>query len=228
MQSFLLYWLIPRIGKIFIWFIGRTLKWQPADISRMVSFQKQYGNVIYAFWHNRLILMPYLYNVSLHDSNLAVMVSQSRDGQIIAGILERFGFKAIRGSTTRGGKAALREMVKVLKSGFNGAFTPDGPRGPRYEVSPGVVVLSHLTGLPIIPACVDFSRKKVIPSWDKMIIPLPFSRAVFRVGDAIEVGMDANPNTLQEKVLEVKRALDQLADRCALDLVPKCYQGPKP
>lgn len=220
MQSFLWYWLIPRLGMFLIWFIGKTLRWDYSDIPRMIQLRQEYGRILYAFWHNRLVLMPYIEITAHKDRRLAVMVSMSRDGQIIAGIIEHFGFKVIRGSTTRGGKAALREMVKALKDDFDGAFTPDGPRGPRCEVQPGVVVLSRLTGLPIVPICIDFSHKLVLRSWDRMIIPLPFSHAVYRVGEPIVVDADANPNVLQEKVLEIKAALDGLTNRCALDLVP--------
>ena len=83
-------------------------------------------------------------------------------------------------------------------------------------------MLSHLTGLPIVPTCWDASRKLVLNSWDKLMIPLPFSKAVFVFGEPIEVGADANHNVLQEKVLEVKTALNRLSDRCALELPAKC------
>ena len=218
MRSFFYRWLLPRLGELLIRGIGSTLRWRHCEIPKMEELSARHTNVIYAFWHNRLVLMPHFYVLGRRRRSLAVMVSQSRDGQIISDIIERFGFKAVRGSTTRGGKAALREMVKVLKSGFDAAFTPDGPRGPRYEVSPGVVVLSHLTGLLIVPACFDASHKITLNSWDKMIIPLPFSRAIFRLGDPITVGRDINPNVLEEKILEVKTALTRLSDQCALEL----------
>ncbi len=219
-RSFVFRWLIPRIGQMLIWCIARTLRWRLLDLHHFDAAEQPNKNVIFAFWHNRLVMMPYLHRrLYKKTRRIAVLVSQSRDGQIIADIIERFGFKAVRGSTTRGGKAALREMIRTLKSGLDAGFTPDGPRGPRYEAGPGVVVLSHLTGLPIIPICWDVSHKLQMKSWDRLIIPLPFSRAVFVFGEPIEVGRDANPNMLQEKVLEVKTALLRLTDRCALELV---------
>ncbi len=221
MESFFLRRVAPWLGAWLIRLLGLTLRFRALDKQRLREAPALYKNVIYAFWHNRLILMPHLYKTAYGDDKLAVMVSQSKDGQIIADIIERFGFLPVRGSTTRGGKAALREMIRVLKAGWRGGFTPDGPRGPRYEAGPGVVVLAHLTGLPIVPVCWDVSKKIVFSSWDKMILPLPLARAVFRYGEPIEVSKDASPNVLQEKVLEVKKALNRLSDLCELELTSK-------
>ncbi len=222
MRNRLLRWFVASLGKCIIQAIGMTLRWHYTDVPKFRAMLQREPRYIYAFWHNRLIMMPYIYRQTLkRGGKLAVMVSQSRDGQIIADIIDRYDFRPVRGSTTRGGKAALREMIRALRSDYDCAFTPDGPRGPRYEVGPGVVALAQLSGLAIIPVCFDAVPKWTLKSWDRMIIPKPFARAVYRLGDPIEVGADANANELQEKILEVKTALIRLSDQCALELTAR-------
>ncbi len=129
--------------------------------------------VIYAFWHNQqsFLLFPYR-----KKGKISVLVSMSSDGEYIARSLPKFNMKATRGSSTRGGFSALRGLIEDAKKGYNPALTPDGPRGPIYEASPGIIYLARKTHLPIIPAAVDCSHKFHVNSWDKFQIPLPFGR----------------------------------------------------
>lgn len=130
--------------------------------------------VIYAFWHNQqsFLLFPYR-----KKGKISVLVSMSSDGEYIARSLPKFNMKATRGSSTRGGFAALRGLIEDAKKGYNPALTPDGPRGPIYQASPGIIYLARKTKLPIIPAAVDCSHKFHVNSWDKFQIPLPFGRS---------------------------------------------------
>lgn len=129
--------------------------------------------VIYAFWHNQqsFLLFPYRTN-----GKISVLVSMSSDGEYIARSLPKFNMKATRGSSTRGGFAALRGLIEDAKKGYNPALTPDGPRGPIYKASQGIIYLARKTDLPIIPVAVDCSHKFHVNSWDKFQVPLPFGR----------------------------------------------------
>lgn len=129
--------------------------------------------VIYAFWHNQqsFLLFPYR-----KRGKISVLVSMSSDGEYIARSLPKFKMKATRGSTSKGGFSALRGLIEDAKKGYNLALTPDGPRGPIYKATPGIIYLARKTHLPIIPGAVDCSHKFHVNSWDKFQIPLPFGR----------------------------------------------------
>jgi len=130
------------------------------------------------------------------------MISRHRDGEFIARAVKLFGIDSVRGSTTRGGAAALRGMVRFFESGAHLAITPDGPQGPRHVVQRGVIELARLTAAPIIPVAYSASRKKIFNSWDHFILPLPFCKVIYVYGEAIFI-----PRNLSEKELEEKRLL---------------------
>lgn len=132
------------------------------------------------------------------------MISQHRDGEFIARAIKLFGFDSIRGSTTRGGLAALRSMVRFFETGANLAITPDGPQGPKEVVQMGVLELARLTSAPIVPVTYSVSRKKIFNSWDRFILPLPFCRLAYVWGEPIFV-----PRELSQEDLEGKRVLLQ-------------------
>jgi len=147
-------------------------------------------------WHSRMFPVCYTHK----GYNGAVMVSQSEDGEIIAQIIHRQGHEPIRGSSTRGGKKALHQIVEALKSGNRPALLiPDGPQGPRCKVQHGIIRLAQLTGYPIISVTGSFSNMKVLNSWDRFIIPRPFSRCLLLYGNPIYVPADADP-VLQEEI----------------------------
>ena len=149
------------------------------------------GQAIYCVWHNRLALcipMYERYAKKLAQSpGLATMASASKDGAFLCAILELLRVQPVRGSSSRRGPQALRELVSWAERGYDLAITPDGPRGPRYVIQDGVMALAQLTGLPIIPASYHLTRKVVVKSWDRFQIPLPFSRCEVRVAPVIRV-----------------------------------------
>jgi len=151
---------------------------------------------IYVVWHNRLALCLEIYRAYVaqrrQGPGLAAMVSASRDGGFLAGILELYGVQPVRGSTSRRGPQALLELTSWAERGYDLAITPDGPRGPRYVVQPGVIALAQLTGLPIVPASYALSRKLRLNSWDGFLVPLPFARWEIVVGPAIRVPREAS------------------------------------
>jgi lysophospholipid acyltransferase (LPLAT)-like uncharacterized protein len=147
--------------------------------------------MIFAIWHNRLALSAILYQRYVRkfapDRRMAAMVSASRDGGFLAQILEAFGIVPIRGSSSRRGGQALIEMTSCAERGHDLAITPDGPRGPRYEVQDGVIATAHITGLPIVPVSYHLNWKIRLKSWDGFQIPLPFARCDVSFGKALAV-----------------------------------------
>ncbi len=148
-------WLIPPLGYVAIRALGRTLRIRTLHADRVNAFWKADRHVIVAFWHGRQLMLPLCYG----GSRLYILISAHRDGELIHRIVRRFGFDTIRGSSTRGGMRALRQLARLGRSGADLAVTPDGPRGPRYVAQAGVVELAKLTGLPILPLTVAASKK---------------------------------------------------------------------
>lgn len=146
---------VPPVGYAVIRALGATLRIRTLHADRVKAFWEAGRPVIIAFWHGRQIMMPLCYA----GSRLSIMISEHRDGELIHRIVRRFGFDTVRGSTTRGGARALRQMARLGRSGADLAVTPDGPRGPRCVAQAGVVELAKLTGLPIIPLTFSASKK---------------------------------------------------------------------
>ncbi len=143
--------------------------------------------IIFAFWHGRLLMMPFAYP----GKPVAILISQHRDGEYISRIATIFGARVIRGSATRGGIRAFKQMIRAFKEGLNLAITPDGPKGPRAQVKSGVIELAKLTGSPIVPVSFSAGRRRFLRSWDAFLLPLPFCRAVYIWGEPIYVDRTA-------------------------------------
>lgn len=149
---------------------------------------------IVAFWHERLPLMPALWQLAGRSGPRAhVLVSRHSDGRLIGELIRRFGLDIVHGSTGRGGEdrggaAALRALSRVLGAGDHVAITPDGPRGPRRQAAAGVAQLAAVSGVPILPCAAQTSRRRILGTWDRMVLPLPFARGVIVCGPLIRVG----------------------------------------
>ncbi len=163
---------------------------------------------IYAFWHNRIFTATYFWR----KRNIVVMTSQSFDGEYIARFIQRFGYGAARGSTTRGGTGALIEMVRLVRAGKPAAFTVDGPKGPANIAQPGAILLAKKTGSPLLPFSINLEKFYTAPSWDKLQIPLPFTRAVVRIHAPIYVNAGANDKSLAAKRDELQTALEIVSE----------------
>jgi lysophospholipid acyltransferase (LPLAT)-like uncharacterized protein len=139
---------------------------------------------IYAIWHSRILLPAFWHR----DVNASVLVSNSADGEIIAQMLKSYGHQTIRGSTgKRGMRSLMRQVADMLKHNRPGVVTPDGPQGPRHRAHPGIILLSQKTGFPIIPLAYSARKRKVINSWDRFVLPLPWSRCTMVYGNPISV-----------------------------------------
>ncbi|MEW5807034.1 MAG: lysophospholipid acyltransferase family protein [Acidobacteriota bacterium] len=176
------------------------------EVIRLLS--REGKNYIMAFWHGRLFMMPYSYP----GKRITILISRHRDGEYIARTMRLFGFDSTRGSTTEGGPQALKEVLRRGKQGYDIAFTPDGPRGPGQKAQPGVIQAAKLSGFPIIPVSFSASRKKVFQTWDKFLLPLPFSKGVFLYGDPIHVSRDADDRMMEEKRIELETSLKRITE----------------
>lgn len=157
---------------------------------------------IYAFWHQRQVYFTW----SHRGVEAAVLVSKSKDGEMIARTMELSRIDAVRGSSSRGGAAAAREMVDILRSGRDVGITPDGPKGPAREVKEGAVRVAQLSGAPIVPIANALSRRiEVAKAWDRFQVPLPFGRAVVIYGEPVRV---REGDDLAAKAAELKAAMD--------------------
>ncbi len=159
------------------------------------------GRVIFAIWHNRLALCLPAYSRAIGHApgrRMAALVSASRDGGILAHVLHLSDVLPIRGSTSRRGPQALRELVTAARSQHDLALTPDGPRGPRYQAQEGAILAAQFTGLPIIPASWAPAWKFNLRSWDAFQVPLPFSTCLFRMGEPIHVPRGTTPEQREQ------------------------------
>lgn len=166
---------------------------------------------IFAFWHSRGLASTFMYRYR----GIRVLVSPSRDGEWLTQVVGRLGFGVIRGSTRQGPVGAVRQMVEVLQMGSDIAITPDGPLGPPQQVQPGVVYVAKQSGCPIIPFSFDCHSKWVLKSWDRFIVPKPFSRGVFTWGEPLYVKSDASESETEGLRGELESRLNALTDQAS-------------
>lgn len=162
------------------------------------------GRFIYIFWHENILMPAYHYG----RPEISVLISNHSDGEMIAQACKHLGFSLVRGSSTRGGIEAIRNMVKLSKNGHI-AITPDGPKGPRGVIQPGVIYLAAKSGLPIIPMGFAFSSVKRANSWDKFVIPNAFSKVVMVTTPEVLIPADADKDNLQEHLTHVQNEIDR-------------------
>ncbi len=177
--------------------------------------QREKTPVIFCIWHNRLALSLIMYRDYMRrrqqTPRLAAMVSASKDGAVLARILELFGAQPVRGSSSRRGPQALLELTTWAERGYDLAITPDGPRGPCGVVQDGIISLAQVTGLPIVAASYQLNWKIRPNSWDRFQIPLPLSRAVIKVSEPMEVPREASENDREVIRRELEASLNSLA-----------------
>ncbi|HEY0306130.1 MAG TPA: lysophospholipid acyltransferase family protein, partial [Longimicrobiales bacterium] len=169
---------------------------------------------IYTLWHGRLLPLTYYHR----RQNIATLISQSSDGEYIARVVERWGYTAIRGSSSRGGSGALREMVKLARAGRSMAITPDGPRGPRQQLKPGVLTLAQLTSQPMIPMSASATRAWWVDArWDLFLVPKPFATVYVRYAEPVYVPRDADEHTIARIGEQVQATLVRLTEETDAD-----------
>ncbi len=189
--------------------VGRTVKFEIEGWENWEAASGEGQIPIYTFWHDRVFLATYFWQ----RRAIVVMTSRSFDGEYIARFIQRFGYGAARGSSSRGATGAVVEMVRLMRAGCPTAFTIDGPRGPRYVAKMGAVLLAKKTGHPILPFTVAAEKFREVNSWDRSQIPKLFSRATVFIARKIEVPADADEVMLNRKRDELQASLDDLDRR---------------
>jgi lysophospholipid acyltransferase (LPLAT)-like uncharacterized protein len=199
-----------RLGALLVWVlisaVAKTVRFHIRDPHGFFE-RKDTGQSIFCFWHNRLALCVELYfkfrRQQFTTPGVAGLVSASKDGAFLSAIFKHFGVQPVRGSSSRRGAQALRELTTWSERGYDLAITPDGPRGPRYRVADGVAGLAQITGLPVVPMSYHLHWKISLKSWDAFQIPLPFSRCDVIIGKTFYVsteGGDAEREQLRRQL----------------------------
>lgn len=204
---------------VYLRLVHVTSRWQRIGFETPQGLRDRGQGFIAAFWHNRMLLMPYCWDSA---APFHMLISAHPDGKFIADTVAHFGIDTIAGSTSKGGSQALRQLVKMLRQGGAVGITPDGPRGPRMRASDGIVGLARMAGVPVVPTTFAVSRRRVLPSWDRFILPLPFSRGIMIWGAPIHVPRNADPATLERLRAEIE---DAMTAQCA-DVDQRCGQPP--
>jgi hypothetical protein len=211
---------LPTMQAVLSWLLGtylivtlRTTRWELHGEIHLAPFARG-GVVIAAFWHERLGLMPMLWVKAraMHPGDaisIHMLVSHHRDGTMIGSILHRFGVHILRGSSSGGGVTSMRKAITLLKNGRQVSITPDGPRGPRRVAAAGVAQIAALSGAPVLPCSAQISRRHVLRSWDRMVLPLPFGRGVLVCEPAVLVPR----NNWESSLPIISDAMTAAADR---------------
>lgn len=195
------------LGAQYIRLVAVTGRWQVVGGEVPAAYWDQGRPFVLAFWHGRILMMPYCWR---RAQPIHMLISQHRDGQIIARTVGHFGIATVAGSSSKGGSAALRAMLKALKGGECVGITPDGPRGPRMRASEGIVQVARISGAPVIPCTFSARRRRVLGSWDRFVVAWPFSRGVFVWGQPIAVPAKATAEQQDALRREVEAALNAI------------------
>lgn len=204
-----------------IWFTGTTSRYVRINWHVLEHFYRERKPFLLAIWHNNVFTGMHF----MHGHPYHIMISRSRDGDDITWVSERFGYTGLRGSPAAGASAVLREALRTLAKGGAVTVTPDGPRGPRYVVKPGLIALARKTGVPIVPICGSAARRWEAHNWDRMKLAKPFARHVVLVGDPIWLDpKEADESTQRLRVQALMRQMVRRAE--ALSGAAQRYADP--
>jgi len=199
-----------------------TLTVERIHFDRYLDLKARSVPILFALWHGRMFL-----SIQAHrNEGIVTMASRSKDGEIIAGWLESNGYSVVRGSSTRGGSQALREMVRLVRSGRSAALTVDGPTGPPRQVQPGIVQLARLTGGWILPITSSSARPRFLASWDRYLLPAPFSKNVVLYGAPFPVPRDADEAGVAARISAAIDEATEEADRRTRITPPDVWTKP--
>jgi lysophospholipid acyltransferase (LPLAT)-like uncharacterized protein len=199
---------VPPLAHAWLRVLGGTMRIRMEGREAFDSVRAR-GRYILAFWHARFPMMPWAYP----DGRIVVLVSRHRDAEVLVRTLRGFGLTFARGSTTEGGAAGLRAVLRCVEDGYDVGVAPDGPRGPRRRVQPGVVLVARLSGLPIIPVGFSATPARRLRSWDRTVLPRPFARGVFVYGQPLTVPRRADARAQEEARLALEEEMDRVTDR---------------
>ena len=198
------YWLLQ------VW--ARTLRYEVEDRAGVIGAPPN-ERYIGALWHNRLLLLPFVIRRYLPQRRGAALISASRDGALLADLVERFGFDVVRGSSSRKGASAIRQLAEVIAVGRDVVITPDGPRGPAYELGQGIIYLAQQSGAEVVPINFEYSSCWRVSSWDRFIVPKPFSKVRVIFGPPHRVVSTVGGEEFERERLRLQEAMMQLVER---------------
>ncbi|MBN2061287.1 MAG: lysophospholipid acyltransferase family protein [Deltaproteobacteria bacterium] len=187
----------------------RVIRYEGEDREK-TALERSGGNAIYISWHQRI---PYLSHL-VGSRDITVMVSQSRDGEYAARLIKWMGIGSVRGSSTRGGKEALVNIIQRLKNGGSAGMLADGPLGPARVAKMGTIIMAHRTGIPVIPVVWSADRRWILNSWDRFLIPKPFARIAVYIGEPLWIPEEAENNELENYRKLIESRLNQAVKLC--------------
>ncbi len=203
------YYLVGVLGSLIVRLLFSTISIKEIPDGYSQDLERQGKHAIYAFWHAHMLLPAYVGR----QRNVKVLISQHRDGEYIAQVVQRLGYGVARGSTTRGGARALLQMIKKIKEeSISLAITPDGPKGPIFVAQSGAILLGQKTQYPIIPVMIHLGRYWELPSWDKFCIPKPFSKVKIFYGEPIMIPPKLEKTMVEEYRLSLENSLIKLGN----------------
>jgi lysophospholipid acyltransferase (LPLAT)-like uncharacterized protein len=206
----------PALAAAAVRVLGSTLRLTVIGLEALLPTWRERRPVIYALWHGRLLMVPWVgarFASARGPRRIRVLASRSRDGELMARFVRRFGLEAVRGSSSRGGAAAVRQLAAALRAGDDVVLAPDGPRGPRQRVQPGLAALAALTGAPVVPLAFAARPARRLHTWDAFLIPAPFARCALVVGEAVCVRRDEDREAATGRLERALERTTAAADR---------------
>jgi hypothetical protein len=200
--------LAPPLAFRYVQLLHATMHCEYRNRGVLERSRAAWGHYILAFWHSRFLMMPYSYP----DRRLVVLLSRHRDARMLARVLRRFRLDVAFGSSSRGGAAVLREIVRRVEKGFDVGLAPDGPKGPRRRAKPGVLAIARLTGLPIIPTAFSAHPARRLRSWDRTLVPKLGAKALYQYGEPLTVPRNIDPVDQERIRRHLEAELDRLTD----------------
>ena len=199
--------LLPTAGLFLVKAIASTYRWRLIDQEHETRVLAQYGSAVYASWHQR-----FFPGITLFAGRkpIAIMISQSRDGELIAKVTRRLGWHPVRGSSSRGGIEALAQLKALALQGYKIGHIVDGPRGPFAKIKPGLLNIAQFTGIPVVPVCISPQHTWTFNSWDRFMVPKPFSRIAIRFGAPVKVDRELQKQDFESARLSLERTFIEL------------------
>jgi lysophospholipid acyltransferase (LPLAT)-like uncharacterized protein len=189
----------------------RTLRYEVDDHAGILG-RPVTENYIGALWHNRLLIFPLVLRRFFPDRNGAALISASHDGDLLADAIRRFSYEVVRGSSSRLGTSAILQLADILASGRDVVITPDGPRGPVYELGPGIIFLAQKSGASVLPMNLEYSRCWRLESWDRFIIPQPFAKVRVLISHPHHVKPTSTPDEFEAERVALQEAMMALIE----------------
>lgn len=209
---------------LYLRFVFITTRWDHNNQEHLEPLYLTGKPFIISLWHNRVMMMPLVWP---YDSPVTILTSGHRDGQLVSRTMGKFGFSAVHGSSEQGGTQALRAIIREIRSGKIIGMTPDGPRGPRMRMKPGIITMARLTNVPIIPVCYSIDRRRIMKTWDHLVVPLPFGRGKVTWDAPFYLPKDISREeeevyrlSLEDRMNELARLTDNAVGNQAIEPAP--------